>query len=682
MADFRRWVTALAVLALFAGLAGAQTGSTGTSPLVCSSVAQVTPTLRAEGVTELVGDIVITCSGGNFVTTGQPIPQANLVVSLTAPVTSRLRSSSTGSSEALLLIDEPNSGLSAPVALFGPEAPLNVCTSVSGGCIEYATQVSSKAGACVPATGVNCVTVATDTVGGAVAGKNVFEGVVSGNQVSFNGIPILPPVTTGINRVYRITNIRVNATGATGGVGGGIVPITAFLSASGSTSLPVSNASVTVGFVQTSLTPTVTSDKPGGALTSAGVNSFTQCNAPSGTTTTTGTAVPIGNVAFLNFSENFPNAFKTRVGINPNTGKFTSPPFGTTTAPPSSFLGTGSGTGYTQNVPGTLYNSESGFILDVGTVSSGAAFTAGLADSGTRFQAVFNNIPAGATLYVSRYTMTSFTTASNSNVGLPPAAGSTQSAVAVLTTGGASGVFTDVAASKPQFVGGTAEVVALTATSGSATAVWEVTNTNTSANETFSFAVFISFTPNLTSNQPTPGNAATVTLSYAPISSTTWIPRFIAGPASTAMPLLNINKCNTVLLFPYITSSAGFDTGIAISNTSADPLTNPATGQSPAGTCALSFYGANAPTGTVAPLGPIPAGNGADPTKFAFMLSTVAPNFTGYMFAVCDFQFAHGFAFISDVGTRNLAMGYLALIVNPGGNISRPALPSGEGLNQ
>ena len=30
------------------------------------------------------------------------------------------------------------------------------------------------------------------------------------------------------------------------------------------------------------------------------------------------------------------------------------------------------------------------------------------------------------------------------------------------------------------------------------------------------------------------------------------------------------------------------------------------------------------------------------------------------MFAVCNFQYAHGFAFISDVGARNLAMGYLA----------------------
>ena len=48
---------------------------------------------------------------------------------------------------------------------------------------------------------------------------------------------------------------------------------------------------------------------------------------------------------------------------------------------------------------------------------------------------------------------------------------------------------------------------------------------------------------------------------------------------------------------------------------------------------------------------------------WANTLSTISPNFQGYAFAVCNFQFAHGFAFISDLGARNLAMGYLALII-------------------
>jgi hypothetical protein len=36
------------------------------------------------------------------------------------------------------------------------------------------------------------------------------------------------------------------------------------------------------------------------------------------------------------------------------------------------------------------------------------------------------------------------------------------------------------------------------------------------------------------------------------------------------------------------------------------------------------------------------------------------------MIAVCNFQYAHGFAFVSDVGARNLAMGYLALVLQNG----------------
>ena len=47
MADFRRWILAFAVLALFAGLAGAQS-----TPLSCSSNVTVTPALRGEGFTE------------------------------------------------------------------------------------------------------------------------------------------------------------------------------------------------------------------------------------------------------------------------------------------------------------------------------------------------------------------------------------------------------------------------------------------------------------------------------------------------------------------------------------------------------------------------------------------------------------------------------------------------------
>jgi hypothetical protein len=632
--NFRRWITALAVLTLFVGLAAAQTNGGGTA-LTCNTVAQVTPTIRSEGITELVGDIVITCQNGFAVAPGTAIPQGNIVISLTAPVTSRLASGSAPfgaagqPSEALLMVDEPNSGLTGPVAGFGPTAPLNVCSTPGQGCVEYATQVTGAGGV---------YTVATDTVGGAVAGRNVFQGNVSNNTISFQGIPFLPPVTSGVVRVYRITNVRVNATGAGSSVVSGVQPVYAYISTNGASTLPInSNNGITVAFVSASMTPTVTNSK----------TSFTNCAAPNP-----------NKVATLAFKENFPSAFKTRVA-----------PYGAATG--TSYLGTSSSAYYQglnqQDIPGQLYASESGFIFPVNGVN------AGLADSGTRFKAVFNNLPTGATIYVSSQNTETWAGSASAVQG---GYNILQGSVALLTTGGEAGVFTGTSASP----------YPLSATAGSSTVVWEVVNTNTSANETFSFDVTIAYTAN---NPPVPasGGSPTVTLSYAPISSVggadskAWIPRFIVGTASTAQTInVTVGPCQTLLLFPYVTSQGGFDTGIAIANTSLDPWTTPTS----SGTCTLNFYGLNAPT-TPPVIGPIVYGN-PDPTKSSLTASSVAPNFTGYMFATCNFQYAHGFAFVSDVGARNLAMGYLALIINDTSTgpfyLGRPNVnTSGESLN-
>jgi hypothetical protein len=131
------------------------------------------------------------------------------------------------------------------------------------------------------------------------------------------------------------------------------------------------------------------------------------------------------------------------------------------------------------------------------------------------------------------------------------------------------------------------------------------------------------------------------------------------------------------LLFPYVTNASGLETGIAISNTSTDPQ-GYATKQ--AGTCTLSFYG----NATIAPFTTpsILSGDAnVNTTDWAFALSTIPganPGFQGYVIAVCNFQYAHGFAFISDVGTRNLAMGYLALIINNGTLLRSTSLPAAE----
>jgi hypothetical protein len=62
---------------------------------------------------------------------------------------------------------------------------------------------------------------------------------------------------------------------------------------------------------------------------------------------------------------------------------------------------------------------------------------------------------------------------------------------------------------------------------------------------------------------------------------------------------------------------------------------------------------------TSIPTSPIAAG-----TIQAWSTSQVAPGFNGYVIAVCNFQYAHGFAFVSDLGAQKLAMGYLADVLN------------------
>jgi hypothetical protein len=116
----------------------------------------------------------------------------------------------------------------------------------------------------------------------------------------------------------------------------------------------------------------------------------------------------------------------------------------------------------------------------------------------------------------------------------------------------------------------------------------------------------------------------------------------------------------TNLLYTYVTNVAGFDTGFSISNTGADPFgTVPPACPMNHCTCTLNFYGASAPMPITTV--DIPAVTTATST-YTNLTSTIAPGFTGYMIAVCNFPYAHGFAFISDVGARNLAMGYLAQV--------------------
>jgi hypothetical protein len=679
MPEFRKLIIALAGVALFAGLASAQVLGDGssTAAFTCSTVnGSVTPNLRAEGYTEQTGDIVLICQGGSPPATnnGVPLPTANFTIFMNTAVTSRLLPTTNlaNASEALLMIDEPGAG--PAVTGYGPLQAQNPCGANNigvgagaGGCVEYlgtsTTQTVNDghnttgpgvpcgaAGDCggVPVSngvipsGVNC-TAATPCAPGA----NVFQGIVSGNQVSFFGIPVVPPGSTG-SRVYRITNIRVNANGISAG---GSVAGQATASISTSSGVPITNSTLTVGFVSQGLSAANTgvrnSSNTGNASSSGA--SFSQCSSSSITSTSTTAAAGL-----LQFAENFPTAFKPRQQSNLPIGP--------------------------QNVPGTIYNSESGFISQSAGYSTtttvfGTSYFPGQADYATRLKATFSNVPSGVSIFVSTVNVT------NNFVILPPP--NAVLVVSATATDMPNGTIPQASATTNVVTGTGPNVpvapVAISST-GTGSAVWEITATgsNPASIDTDDFAFYISYSANAAANSPAPGTI-TVTLSYAPtpadgaFTSTTGaaasasltIPRF-SDSLDITKNVANFSLCTTALLYPYVINTNGFDTGLAVANTTTDIFGTTAQ----AGTCAFYFYGSGTPT-----VNPFVSPVVATGTVYANLASTLAPGFSGYMILNCNFQYAHGFGFVSDVGARNLAMGYLALVLGTG----RMAIP--ENLN-
>jgi len=158
------------------------------------------------------------------------------------------------------------------------------------------------------------------------------------------------------------------------------------------------------------------------------------------------------------------------------------------------------------------------------------------------------------------------------------------------------------------------------------------------------------------------------------------LPRFAVGTANgTATSVIG---CTTNMLFPFVTNQFGFNTGFSIANTTTDPFGT----SSQSGTCVYNFYGTNGPSGGTFTTASI--SGGASDTQ---LLSTIAPNFQGYVIVQCNFQLGHGFFFIQNGfggGTPNVAQGGPALIIlQPGttSSTSRKGLaavgpPFGEGL--
>ncbi len=100
MVDFRKWLMAFASAALLFGL-GSSAYAQGTTAFICNATAGNPHIVRQEGVAELVGDLVLNCTGGSFTPAGTFIGPAtnggtNVQINLNTNVTSRLTGAGCG----------------------------------------------------------------------------------------------------------------------------------------------------------------------------------------------------------------------------------------------------------------------------------------------------------------------------------------------------------------------------------------------------------------------------------------------------------------------------------------------------------------------------------------------------------------------------------------------------------
>lgn len=295
--------------------------------------------VRREGMTELLSDIVLKCTGGTPSVRGAVLPKFQLVLASNATLTSRIMLPGvpdSGMSEALLVIDEPSF------------AEQNGCASL--------------------ASGDACTAVAGDPTA-----PNVYQGrQVQANTIAFRGVPIDPPGPQGV-RTLRITNLRANA------------------AALSRQSPPITTVKVGVQiFDQSGATVPIRSSEPvSGDIKAGSVFSVrTIADTPPAlrgmpAITIPPASLPVGAPQTLygfnlKFTEGFPGAFRRR-----NVGTSSEGPLFMTV----------------QAVPGLPYNTESGFLNTL-FPNAMKMDTAGLADNGTRLLARFQNVPKDVLIWV------------------------------------------------------------------------------------------------------------------------------------------------------------------------------------------------------------------------------------------------------------------------------------------
>jgi hypothetical protein len=487
----------------------AAVGLPGLAQVNCTASASVTPIVRVEGNAEPVGDLVLICTGGMPTLLGNAVPQVNFALFLNTNISSHVTQNapSIDFSEALVLVDEPNSLVNPPqrplLNCGNNGAPDNgvgpgVCLIISNGNPLQTNDGTGNVSGGTPCDGVG-LDPAPNSYG--CGRPNAFQGQMppsQSNLLVFPGVPFDPPGAG--TRIFRFTNVRVDPA-----LFGGPNPVLAEISVSGELAITITNPEQTVGFAQTGL------------------------------------IASIGSPGVVHVEEGFGNAFKDRnvafTLLNATFGGVSYTYNGGTAYPPQD----------AQNVPGVIYNDEDMFqwqnsalnappspnpplgygggpVANIGNSLASLGFggvntnidVSGSASAGTRIALTFTKVPGGATVTVPSMVFLR-------HVSGPP----TNSGVMVLTT-------TDAAGAGPFTAG------ASTTIPDGGTAVYEVLYADPNAIEFADIPVVVNH----------PGKGTQVAVSFAPFYSTPGagfatptaahptpvaVPRFV--PASGTMKL-------------------------------------------------------------------------------------------------------------------------------------------------